>query len=327
MDVFRCYVQFKESHQLPDIDTIVSAFRRQQVLFFELIAMMYSYQSQAIPFDRLKEHLGDSYAELSSTMLTNTVNDIICKIVPDDDVGNVVVEPMVEDSACERHWSDIAATYFYKKSQTRVQALSAILHATVDIRWVHAVASKVVGDDEDIKLGKYEILTDSDRHIHRVSASVSTFLQSLAGNTVKTFSFHEDAPDAIHLPTFRKALRAFTNDIVPFTIVACSIGMPTYKMYSPATFLKTWRRYRFQNITHDTVIKTILRPICQKYARDNAEIAQLLNEYSARPSVSRTATATVDEFFFKHWFSYATAEQLESIADKANAMKQREIGI
>lgn len=213
--------------------------------------------------------------------------------------------------------------FFMNKSKTRIKSMTTALKCRKKMSWVRAVASKLE-TKETYSPGKYEALRKSDRHIHRTGHEVSDFVRALADTKakVKTFSWSLKDDEAVLIQKCREALqkRCSTNkpeQYLPLAMLVCSIGLPTFQLYTPCSFFKKWRR--FKDVTNDNVVKALLRP--------GGDVKTLLDEYSPADVVVDGEPGTVELFMFKYWYSYPTKVMLSRLVEYANANLERCLGI
>ena len=208
---------------------------------------------------------------------------------------------------------------FYSKSTARIDAFAKYLGARVSMEWVRACASKV--DPPEAMTIEMSDET-SDRHIHVVEPDVSIFLKLLQSNpdTTITFSRTATARYAIHLPLlYNKLSNICTNHPVLWFMIACSIGIPTYDMYTPQTFFCKWKKEPNRKLlNNENIIKTILRPIIQTNGIQETEIQQLIRSFHEMESdFKNTATVnSVDDYMFKRIYAYPTSNEIEHLFDR-----------
>ena len=211
--------------------------------------------------------------------------------------------------------------FFMNKSKTRIKSMTTALKCRKKMSWVRAVASKLETKETYLR-GQYEALRKSDRHIHRTGHEVSDFVRALADPTVKTFSWSLKDDEAVLIHNCREALQKRCSKNNPeqylsLAMVVCSIGLPTFQLYTPCSFFEKWRR--FKDVTNDNVVKALLRP--------GGDVETLLDEYSPADVVVDGEPSTVELFMFKYWYSYPTKVMLSRLVDYANANLERCLGI
>ena len=214
--------------------------------------------------------------------------------------------------------------YFFYKSKTRIKSMTAILKCRVGMSWVRGVASKLE-TDEDYSPSKYLMLTGTSRHIHKTGHSVCQFIKALADESVKTFSWSLKDSEAIHLSKCRTRLKSYCSKTAPeqhitLCILLCSIGLPTFQLYTPCSFLKKWRR--FKNVSSDNVVKALLQDSQQSLSSQ-----QLLDEYSPGQIDVSSEPETVELYMFKYFYSYPTKTILGRLVEYANANLEHCLGI
>ena len=237
-------------------------------------------------------------------ILPKLVPKLKLRVGPSKTVRNFVIE-------CDE--------FFMNKSKTRIKSMTTALKCRKKMSWVRAVASKLE-TKETYSPGNYEALRRSDRHIHRTGREVSDFVRALADPSVKTFSWSLKDDEAVLIQKCREALqkRCSTNkpeQYLPLAMLVCSIGLPTFQLYTPCSFFKKWRR--FKDVTNDNVVKALLRP----------GPTELLDEYSPADVGVDSEPGTVELFMFKYWYSYPTKTILGRLVEYANANLERCLGI
>lgn len=227
----------------------------------------------------------------------------------------------------------------------RLLSLAKLNKAVVDMEWVRAVASKVVGMDQTGFCMLDERLPYEDRHVHH-HGGVLEFLrlyQSMNDETVDTFSL-EKSDYAIHMQDFRTSMNnhlrrgtshrrsaaALVGESLSLTMLACAIGVPLRKMYTPAHFMSKWKSFRFFNVNRENVIRTMLRGQLGSEQVVGNETAQLLLHYQTNQELFtvgldnlNTTQQSVTTFFYNQWYSYPTRQELSTIIIRLNAIKQQ----
>jgi hypothetical protein len=211
--------------------------------------------------------------------------------------------------------------FFMNKSKTRIKSMTTALKCRKKMSWVRAVASKLETKETYLR-GQYEALRKSDRHIHRTGHEVSDFVRALADPTVKTFSWSLKDDEAVLIHNCREALQKRCSKNNPeqylsLAMLVCSIGLPTFQLYTPCSFFEKW--CRFKDVTNDNVVKALLRA--------GGDVETLLDEYSPADVVVDGEPSTVELFMFKYWYSYPTKVMLSRLVDYANANLERCLGI
>jgi hypothetical protein len=192
----------------------------------------------------------------------------------------------------------------------------------VEMNWVKAVASKVVGASTT----GYLLLHDSERHVHHVGGGVANFLQLFSvqnNDNITTFSWTQNSTHAIHIQQLQLAMCQLSNAPMLLLMIACSVGLPTTRMFSSTEFLEQWKRYRFHNLTEDTIIKTILRDHFS-VVRIGVESKQLVDEYIQNIqlfSIDSSDTLSVDTFFMEQWYSYPSEEEIKHLLRRTRTLK------
>ncbi len=221
---------------------------------------------------------------------------------------------------------------FIWKSRTRIESLAKFLSCYVETKWVKTVASNVISD-RDVNTDDYRMYKGTNRFVHRISPSICEFLKAYQDPTIKTFSFTKDSKHAFYLHKMRPKLNKFLSedsDSVVFLIILCSIGLPTFKLYTPMIFLKKWVKHRFKEITNDHVILNVVRPYMKKTSENTKlELAHVITFYETESSnfEIRETPDNVEMYMFKHWYSYPSISILQQLVDHANANLIRCVGI
>jgi hypothetical protein len=211
--------------------------------------------------------------------------------------------------------------FFMNKSKTRIKSMTTALKCRKKMSWVRAVASKLETKETYLR-GQYEALRKRDSHIHRTGHEVSDFVRALADPTVKTFSWSLKDDEAVLIHNCREALQKRCSKNNPeqylsLAMLVCSIGLPTFQLYTPCSFFEKW--CRFKDVTNDNVVKALLRA--------GGDVETLLDEYSPADVVVDGEPSTVELFMFKYWYSYPTKVMLSRLVDYANANLERCLGI
>lgn len=209
--------------------------------------------------------------------------------------------------------------FFWDKSKTRIKSMTEILKCRVKMAWVRGVAS-TLQTYEPYSPGDYDMLRRSNRHIHRTGYNVDDFVRALADPTVKTFSWSLQDSEAVHMPKCRRALQKRCSKTKPeqyltLAMLVCSIGLPTFQMYTPCSFLKKW--CPFKDVTNNNVIKALLQE------EPGGDAKTLLDEYSPADVQVDGEPGSVELFMFKYWYSHPTKLVLGRIVNYANANLQR----
>ena len=228
----------------------------------------------------------------------------------------------------------------------RLLSLAKLNNAVVDMEWVRAVASKVVGMDIDGFVMLDNRRPDLEaRHVHH-HGGVLEFLrlyQSMNDQTVDTFSL-EKSDYAIHMQDFRtrmnnhlrrahsnrRSAAALVRESLSLTMLACAIGVPLRRLYTPAQFMSKWKSFRFFNVNRENVIRTMLRGQLSSEQVVGNETAQLLLNYQRNQELFtvgldnlNTTQQTVTTYFYNQWYSYPTMPELSTIIIRLNAIKQQ----
>ena len=213
--------------------------------------------------------------------------------------------------------------FFLDKSKTRIATMTRAFKCRVKMSWVRGVASRLEPDEGHRR--NFFMLTGSERHVHRTGSTARDFVRALADPVVKTFSWSFADDEAIHIPNCRAALMMYCSknkpeQYLPLAMIACSIGLPTFQLYTPCSFLKGWRR--FKDVTNANIVKSILR---RSDAPDTVQ--ELLDRYSPKDVVVDCEPSNVELFMFKYWYSYPTKSTLGRLVEYANANLIRCLGI
>ena len=340
MDVYQMYIQYVNGG-LPSIADLAGIYQSENVRLLECAALMYATRNQQIPMDDVLSTIPRRSQTLDHKMLTPLVVKHSC-ITPTTTTASMSLTPPSKPKQCaaistikfksnttSQNWRALTNDLFLYKSRPRIDSLATLLNVRVPLDWVRRVASKVDSDQPFVKTN-YDLLTNSDRHIHVINPSVCKFLECLQNPTIKTFSWSNQSTKAIHLGKLRAALREKSNrSPYQWLIVACCIGLPMFEMYTPKTFIKAWGR--FKTVTNDTCLKAVLRPLVDANGgkTSKSQSQHLLNSYrqhqwNIQDDIDWTIRkGVVDLFVFKYWYSYAEEDIVTHIADYANAIMNR----
>lgn len=340
----KLFIRFIDG-ELPSVEDIHLIYVRGEVRTLELVAWMYSERGILIPMDTVFDYDRAKCDTLSGKMLTSVVlrnstfrdglstirkttegferlstSETVVATAPSSPRGGA----SKLHKGFERSYTDECNAYFFKKSKPRVKTMARVLEAFVAMDWVKAVASKIDTDDA-FSTDDFETLTGSERHVHVSGPTCCHFIAALADERVKTFSWKMDDEQAISVKKCRAVLATLVSkpesDVVTVAILACSIGLPTFHMYTPETFLKHWHKYRFKVLTNTNVIKTVLRNLFEtEKTVSNTEVGDLLDEYSSQTFFVENAAKTAETFMFRHWYSYPARNTLEELVECANAI-------
>ena len=226
----------------------------------------------------------------------------------------------------------------------RLLSLARLMNAVVDMDWVRAVASRVVGVND--RAG-FVMLDDrlkyKDRHVH-YRGGVRKFIelyQTMDDHSVTTFSL-EDSGVAIHMSDFRAVMKkqlvrgtssqhnsgTLVGESLSLVILACSIGLPLRHLYTPHHFMSKWKSFRFFNVNRDNVVRTILRGVLDSEKVVGNETTQLLLRYEQQQPFfsfdignSTTTSQSVSTYFYKQWYSYPSKPELSTIVLRVDALK------
>lgn len=214
--------------------------------------------------------------------------------------------------------------------KNQINNIAKNTHCTVDMQWVKAVASSVIGEISN----DFCMIHDSNRHVH-VIGGVKQFLQAFNNplGEVTTFSWTINSQKAIHVTDFKAALQKMAppesekqvmDAPLLLLMIACSIGLPTKKMYNSVTFLTRWKNYRYKILSNRSIITTILRDKFSSIAKIGIESKQLLDEYTHHShlfSTNSTAT-TVKNYFFDEWYSYPSPTEMQHLLERVVVLKE-----
>tara|TARA_B100000780_G_C20791060_1_gene314157 strand:- start:37 stop:495 length:459 start_codon:yes stop_codon:yes gene_type:complete len=137
-----------------------------------------------------------------------------------------------------------------------------------------------------------------------------------------TFAWSHTSKTAIHLQKLKKQLEKMFKDVEPAIamMVAGSIGLPIHELIKPCTFVQKMKKYRFKTMTTDSIIKITLRDqVTIENKTPKIESRQLLEAYAQKETLfgDFEKYTDVSMFFFKHWYSYPTAFELEHLLERA----------
>ena len=217
-----------------------------------------------------------------------------------------------------------------QRSRQRINAFLQAIKHNVSMDWVHAWASRILPEPSQQIKDQYETYQpESNRHIHIVKNDVRIFIcalrDAMPGQTT-TFAWSHTSKKAIHLQKLKKQLKKMFQDVEPAIamMVAGSIGLPLHELIKPCTFVQKMKKYRFKTMTTDSIIKITLRDqvtIEKNNPKNNPKIEsrQLLEAYAQKETLfgDFEKYTDVSMFFFKHWYSYPTAFELEHLLERA----------
>jgi hypothetical protein len=231
-----------------------------------------------------------------------------------------------EKSKCIAEYIHECDTLMIQHSGPRINALARAVGAVVDIKWVHSFASQVNCTGDIPSETVYETLRpESDRHVHIVNNNVIKFVEALHNvqpNKITTFAWTHNSNHAIHLQKLDTGLRQrFKNvkSVFSATILA-SIGLPMHELFKIKDYFTNTRKWRFKNMTSDSLIKTTLRPkVTIQKIDEKLETNQLLKEYNKTETIFdvQDHPKTVEMFMFKHWYSYPTGQEMKTMIERA----------
>ncbi|MDA7838951.1 hypothetical protein N9A45_01290 [bacterium] len=347
MDAHQVFILFQEK-RLPSVQDIHSVFVRGDVHTLELIALVHGELKATISMDKVFSHDPKKCEQMSEVMLTalvirhSTFDGSMSKSAAVQDAiasfqGMVLSEsvtPPISPRGGEsktvrlkRNFADECNNYFLYKSRTRVNTLASLFKARSTMQWVKAVASKVVVNDEQVDTNSFELWSGTDRHVHISDQSPCVFIEALANDTCKTFSWTLQDEHVINLDKLRQSLSKMIadDDRALFAILTCSIGLPTYGLYTPETFIRHWHNYRFKRINNANVIKTVCRELFSvaEEVTPKTEVSLLLERYSKQAFVIEETPKTAEAYMFRHWYSYPTETELRQLVERANAIRER----
>lgn len=216
----------------------------------------------------------------------------------------------------------ISATQMSQKSMRRLMSLMKCLQVDVPMDWVRIFSSKAIGTSQP---EKFKTLRDSDSHVHIVNNSVVDFILSLDSapeDTITTWSWTDGSARAWHIQNLRKKLREMFPNVQPGValIFLGSVGLPCHELFKPSTFIQDFKRSHFKMLTNESVIKTTLKKILKiETIHAKTEANQLLQQYAEHQTLLDTLdkTPSVDQYMFKHYYSWPTPDTLKHIIDEA----------
>ena len=237
--------------------------------------------------------------------------------------------------------------------------------SVVCMTWVKAVASQVRGatgsgfmalHDSDRHVHVVgnvskclELLLNEPAH--RIE-EVGDHVEVTPSKVVTTFSWTINSPSAIHIQDLQLAMRKVTkckkflmrklttvqliaewnkpvqrDDDTPILLLmeACSIGLPTKKMFKSSEFLQRWENYRFKEVCEKNIIITILRDKFGTLEQIGVEATQLLEQYSSNKELFSTKVV-VDQYypyFFNQWYSYPSPTEMPNLLHRVTVLKNK----
>lgn len=186
---------------------------------------------------------------------------------------------------------------------------------------------------------------------HRMD-SVNGAIFVTASPFVTTFAWSTLSQSAIHIQDFQLALKKQTaapifhrkslssleqlrewkkkpkvqpvdDSSIVLLMVACSIGLPTKKMFNSTEFLRRWKNYRFKNVCQKNIEMTILRDKFGTLEKVGVESKQLVEEYAKNIDLFETEAthfSSVDQYFFEEWYSYPSPLEMTQLLGRATAL-------
>ena len=251
------------------------------------------------------------------------------------DSDTVPMIPLKQTQSIDKKNAAIANcdTLFVNHSwhKNQINNIALCTQCSVDMQWVKVVASSIDGlvSDEFCM-----IQANNTRHVH-VIGGVERFIQVFANppGEVTTFSWRLASKKAIHVTDLKAVLQKMappeskkqvTDAPLLLLMVACSIGIPTRKMYNSVTFLTRWKNYRYKTLSNRSIITTVLRDKFSSIVKIGIESRQLLNEYTRHShlfSTESTAT-TVEHYFFDKWYSYPSPDEMQHLLERVVVLKE-----
>ena len=260
---------------------------------------------------------------------------------------------------CNRH--------FMNRSKSRIKKLAKICKAETSMKWPMCAASKIYVNNEELRdpsqTAYFKFLDNSDRFCHMIG-DVEHFIIALNDDKFKTYVFGDNVEiydSVINLIQIRKSLRTLISskiadnkdntlsvddntlsvetlaihdnpnkDVVNFTILLCSIGLPVFQMFSIEDLLKSWRKLRFKKFTSRNVLRTIghilyTEEIFMGEVYNSKTEAQLfLNQYDRDLFVNDddvSDSTRPETFFFHMWYHYPTKNQFKFLANMADDIR------
>ena len=326
MDAHKLYVKYNSS-------TISDGVQVQQdENTIQLARMMGILKTGCTPLDetmtihmeKLSLERDDSIttSETKEATVANTPKEATVTNTPTTTQSKTPVP--TEKSKCIAEYIHECDTLMIQHSGPRINALARAVGAVVDIKWVHSFASRVIGDIPSETV--YETLRpESDRHVHIVNNNVIKFVEALHSaqpNKITTFAWTHNSKHAIHLQKLDTGLRQrFKNvkSVFSATILA-SIGLPMHELFKIKDYFANTCKWRFKNMTSDSLIKTTLRPkVTIQKIDEKLETNQLLEEYNETETIFdvQDHPKTVEMFMFKHWYSYPTGQEMKTMIERA----------
>ena len=299
MDAHALYVMFRKYKDwIPQLSTIKSAIKSQDVNTLELIALMMVDRGK--PFilnelgldDPLKNTFNHMVAK-SSILLRSVRGE--SKAGGESQGGDTpLIDPPTErvdpyqsgggrgdeskSSALKTKKSFVAdisvinecSTLFLSKSKANIKSLATLFKLHEPMLWVKRSASKIEAGNEVMPNPRdFVLLDDTNRFVHVSSSKVFDFVKALKREDVKTFSWNMTAGLVINLAALRQKIKkrlfagATTSDVTVFVIILCSIGLPIFKLVTKLNtaeiFLKHWYSGRFKKLTSENIIRTLCK--------------------------------------------------------------------
>jgi len=232
------------------------------------------------------------------------------------------------DKKCPSEMKFACDTLFTQFHVRRIRSLAKVLNASVPMKWVKVVASKIKPKKHSGSgfkmLHHYRDKKKQNRHIH-IYGTVQEFIKQYNNATddnIITFSL-DNSDEAIHIQHLKKELQKFISitsnksDTLLLLMASCSIGIPTRKMYTPKQFMTKWKNCKYKVVNNSHIVRTILKGKVEFDRKiDGVEYQQLLDVYNKNKHsfrVDENQNKTPLGYFTTQWYSYPNESDLRDI--------------
>lgn len=361
MDAHQIFWDYQFRHQIPTNQT--KDMDRQTLRLVDLIVAVGETKSPPptapnSPTNNTKE----SPISSASTIDANTQET---KESPISKVSTIEVRPNSTKTTSDYQTDCDSLFVNTRWQLEQLNNIAKYTKSVVCMTWVQAVASKVRGasgsgfmalHDSDRHVHVVgnvskclELLLNEPAH--RIE-EVGDHVEVTPSKVVTTFSWTINSPSAIHIQDLQLAMRKVTtgkkfimrklttvqliaewnnprqgDDDTPILLlmVACSIGLPTKKMFKSSEFLQRWENYRFKEVCEKNIIITILRDKFGTLEQIGVEATQLLEQYSSNRELFATKVV-VDQYypyFFDQWYSSPSPTEMPNLLHRVTVLKNK----
>jgi len=349
MDAHALYSRWKEYQRLPGVNAVVDFTVAGKTRELEFVAVLYTTTGKTLDISSalrdenllpiLLKQIPTTWNEKISAVMT-IQSDILeqhadLRIL----VGRAASQGPVPTNAIEGvealvqqmnqlSLAKSADEYMVGHSKRDLHTMADMIRAHVSMDWVKQCASTLQASTRT-PVDEYEFVllrSASDRHVHHVNGSVIAFLNALSASSktengfpqTVTWQFSQESKSAIHLTKFRNgAARLCPEHPMEFIVFACSIGIPIHELMKTRDIIQTWKSSRFKLFNQENIIKALLRRRFDSDATD-IESNRLVRKYVENIDDFHVMedAADIDQYFFKKFYSYPTADEIEHLANR-----------